>query len=611
MPAGRTAPLSAAGPPPTPPRPGVRRGGARNRPGPRALPPTPSISVSVPAADTGGRRPPRGHVSRPRSRCLRRPPRAATWPSPGRSSASRPVTLRSPPRRPRRPPPAPTARHPSARPPSLLPRPPLSALHQGPAPRGAPLPRTPCPTPTPLRGQVAPRPPPGLPFALSDPSSVPRRPPPSAHPTAHRTVRPKPGAPRPRADSPRPCDAGRDRSTSGTNALSGHLSGGARGGRLGTFRSRRGAGPRCGREGAGGAASASGPRDVGSRWSWVAAPLPPQPPPGDGARLPRCQGLPLTTQQEVDTAGGLQGFPGVGPPGVSPVPLACSLRAARLEQSQHNSCRGHRQEPTPTAPPAPCPGLPERERAPGPSRGVLVWIQSRGRSASGSLTPSAHGDTAKDSPMPAPSIFSKRPNKPCLPAGLLGTALRQGPGHGGQTAQQSQRTRGGLTDGPLFTALPPPQTWAYPLALPYLAPMQALFPAVSMGGGGRCVCDTNGWPHNHKERHETGTRLSIYCSANRGCWGLHPPLPSSHPPPAGLLQAFPGLSHLRTLHLVLGSGVALSGTSFPPQHFVPSPGRGCSAVLAPAPHTSCPPFSLPSFGNSGEPGILASGSLLS
>lgn len=463
---------------------GAERGTARGHA--RCPPPHPSPLASRPQTRVGGGHrgdmcPAPAHVASAARHALPPGPLPAAArlpaPSPCDPHPAAPVALLPPPR--------PGTPLPGRHPFSPVPRSALSIRAQPPA--GRPFPGRPVQHP-PLSVARSPR---ALlqaslsHFPTPPPSPGALRPPPTPLRTGQSV--PSRGRPGPRADSPRPCDAGRDRSASGTNALSGHLSGGARGGRLGTFRSRRGAGPRCGREGAGGAASASGPRDVGSRWSWVAAPLPPQPPPGDGARLPRCQGLPLTAQQEVDAAGGLQGFPGVGSPGVNPVPLACSLRAARLEQSQHNSCRGHRQEPTPTAPPAPCPGLPERERAPGPSRGVLVWIQRRGRSASGSLTPSAHGDTAKDSPMPAPSIFSKRPNKPCLPAGLLGTALRQGPGHGGQTAQQSQRTRGGLTDGPLFTALPPPQTWAYPLALPYLAPMQALFPAVSMGGGGE-VC---------------------------------------------------------------------------------------------------------------------------
>lgn len=107
-----------------------------------------------------------------------------------------------------------------------------------------------------------------------------------------------------------------------------------------------------------------------------------------------------------------------------------------------------------------------------------------------------------------------------MPAGLLGTAQCQGAGHGGQDCVgESGYGRETAQTATLFTALscPPPQAWGVPTS-------SAIFssdagPVLRSEHEGT----PTGWPPQPQgKKQNSGTGLSIYCSANRGCWGLHP-----------------------------------------------------------------------------------------
>lgn len=107
-----------------------------------------------------------------------------------------------------------------------------------------------------------------------------------------------------------------------------------------------------------------------------------------------------------------------------------------------------------------------------------------------------------------------------MPAGLLGTAQCQGAGHGGQDcAGESGYGRETAQTATLFTALscPPPQAWGVPTS-------SAIFSS-DAGPDLRSEHEgtPTGWPPQLQgKKQNSGTGLSIYCSANRGCWGLHP-----------------------------------------------------------------------------------------
>lgn len=167
------------------------RGGARNRPGPRA-PPHPSPLAPRPQTPGGGRGDscPPAHVSSPPAALC--PP----GPPPGRSSARPLIALRPRPvgpvalLRPLCP-----ARYPfsSARVRiSPVRRPQPSAPHPGPAPPPRPLPGAPCLTSTPFRGEVTPTRSSRPPFRTSPPSSAPR-PPHCAQDSPSRLRRRRPG----------------------------------------------------------------------------------------------------------------------------------------------------------------------------------------------------------------------------------------------------------------------------------------------------------------------------------------------------------------------------------------------------------------------------------
>lgn len=175
------------------------------------------------------------------------------------------------------------------------------------------------------------------------------------------------------------------------------------------------------------------------------------------------------------------------------------------------------------------------------------------------------------------------------------------PGSGHESQDWAVTQEGGAVT--LFTALPlhpTPKHGVYPLAVPYLAQMHSC--------SQKCPGDVMLIP-NHREREQPGTWLSIYCSANRGCWGPARLLPSSHPPPSSLQDSFPepsgspflSYSASVTEQVTVSRGLSPSSVSL-----VPSSGAEGTQLSTSGVHHLC----SPSFGNSGHLGILASGSLL-
>lgn len=173
--------------------------------------------------------------------------------------------------------------------------------------------------------------------------------------------------------------------------LAGPLIWGPRGGRLGTFRSRRGAGP-----GAGGRAPGARPqpRAQGPGIPLVlgccplALPSRLQPRPGEGPgwarrscvrlRKPGCQVAKVSPDPPAGSGCRRRapGFSWSGTPGCqpsAPCPGPATSPWPESPQQLQGAQTGTYAHPTPSTPP----GLPEKERrAPDPSQGLLVRIQS-------------------------------------------------------------------------------------------------------------------------------------------------------------------------------------------------------------------------------------------
>lgn len=133
------------------------------------------------------------------------------------------------------------------------------------------------------------------------------------------------------------------------------------------------------------------------------------------------------------------------------------------------------------------------------------------------------------------------------------------------------------------SALVPHQAWSVPSGHAIFSSNAWLFPKVQ--GGHPCLTPS------HKERTESGTWLSIYCSANRECWGPARPLPSSRSSPSSLQASFPEHSRVLICPLSVTQQVPVSrGFSLSPVSLVPS--GADSAQLS---NPSCPPSLLPSL----------------